>query len=284
MPGGDGLVGDINAFLRYASVQHYQNKVPEFCQSPLSSLPTEEKMSAEEELRIFDIYWFEHCILRKKQPSSSDPVLDIDEEVEPKLKLSSPPSFAVRSYSDQNLSSRDSFSTTSPDHQPPSPNSVLPLSKLQTILSGKEVGELSEVEENRAVFADGKERRRRGRRRNSSKSLSELEFEELKGFMDLGFVFSDEDKDSSLVSIIPGLQRLGKKAEEEEEKNNFVDEKTVISRPYLSEAWDVLDEKKAERKVKKKLMNWRINPDLGNEMEIKDQLRSWAHTVASTVR
>ncbi|MCL7043829.1 hypothetical protein MKW94_016938 [Papaver nudicaule] len=40
------------------------------------------------------------------------------------------------------------------------------------------------------------------------KSLSDLEFEELKGFMDLGFVFSEEDRNSSLI---PGLQRLGNK-------------------------------------------------------------------------
>ncbi|KAK7265997.1 hypothetical protein RIF29_18635 [Crotalaria pallida] len=44
------------------------------------------------------------------------------------------------------------------------------------------------------------------KKRRGSKSLSDLEFEELKGFVDLGFVFSEEDKDSSLATIIPGLQ------------------------------------------------------------------------------
>ncbi|GFS45552.1 hypothetical protein Acr_00g0096730 [Actinidia rufa] len=61
----------------------------------------------------------------------------------------------------------------------------------------------------------------------SSKSLSELEFEELKGFMDLDFVFSEEDTGSRLVSVIPGLQRLGRKAKEEASDDN------IISRPYL---------------------------------------------------
>ncbi|KAG6400542.1 hypothetical protein SASPL_137382 [Salvia splendens] len=44
-------------------------------------------------------------------------------------------------------------------------------------------------------------------RGGASKSLTELEVEELKGFMDLGFVFSDKDRDSNsrLASIIPGL-------------------------------------------------------------------------------
>ena len=71
----------------------------------------------------------------------------------------------------------------------------------------------------------------------SSKSWSELEFEELKGFMDLGFVFSEEDKDSSLVSVVPRLQRLGIKANEEVSDDN------IISRPYLSESWVFLDRK-----------------------------------------
>lgn len=94
--------------------------------------------------------------------------------------------------------------------------------------------------------------------------------------MDLGFVFSEEDKDSSLVSIIPGLQRLGKKDGEEE--IGGVDE-AKVSRPYLSEAWHGLERRKKEDA----LMNWRL-PALRNEMDMKDNLRWWAHTVASTLR
>ncbi|CBI30714.3 unnamed protein product, partial [Vitis vinifera] len=92
----------------------------------------------------------------------------------------------------------------------------------------------------------------RGRRRKKgmSKSLSDLEFDELKGFIDLGFVFSEGAKDSSLVSIIPGLHRLGKKDGEEEKT---VDE-SAVPRPYLSEAWEVLDRRKKENP----LMNWRV--------------------------
>ncbi|KAK9265568.1 hypothetical protein L1049_012458 [Liquidambar formosana] len=99
--------------------------------------------------------------------------------------------------------------------------------------------------------------------------------------MDLGFVFSEEDKDSRLVSIIPGLQRLGRKGvEDDDEKGKEVDE-SVVSRPYLSEAWDVLDRKEVEQPLL--LMDWRI-PASGNKMDMKDNLRFWAHTVASTVR
>lgn len=95
--------------------------------------------------------------------------------------------------------------------------------------------------------------------------------------MDLGFVFSDEDKDSTLVSIIPGLQRLGVAAEGGDDD----DDEALVSRPYLSEAWNVMEEKKVYEKPLMK--NWRIPVSGSTEMEIKDQLRCWAHTVASAV-
>ncbi|XP_021818333.1 F-box/LRR-repeat protein At5g63520-like [Prunus avium] len=116
-------------------------------------------------------------------------------------------------------------------------------------------------------------RRRRKKKKGESKSLTDLEFEELNGFMDLGFVFLEEDKeDSNLASIIPGLQRLGKKDGQDE-----VFDESTIPRSYLSKAWKVRDQRKRE----KPLMNWRF-PALGNEIDMKDNLRWWAHTVAST--
>ncbi|XP_056167456.1 uncharacterized protein LOC130138186 [Syzygium oleosum] len=107
--------------------------------------------------------------------------------------------------------------------------------------------------------------------------------------MDLGFVFLEEDKvDLSLVSIIPGLQRLGKKIKDGEEgadrhqedgdEKASVGESPVVARPYLSEAWEWWEEKRKEDP----LMNWKV-PALGNETEIRESLKWWAHTVASTV-
>ena len=96
--------------------------------------------------------------------------------------------------------------------------------------------------------------------------------------MDLGFVFSEEDKDSKLASLIPGLQRLGREDDEVQ-----CDDQSVVSdnnnKPYLSEAWDVLD----QRELRNPLLNWRV-PARGNEIDMKDNLRFWAHTVASIVR
>lgn len=170
------------------------------------------------------------------------------------------------------LSSKTSFNFSSSL----SPDSVLHRPKLSTILSGKEATEV-ETPIQRHVEESPKKitRRRRKKKKGESKSLTDLQFEELKGFMDLGFVFSEEDKeDSNLASIIPGLQRLGKKDGQDE-----VFDESAIPRPYLSEAWKVRDQRKRE----KPLMNWRF-PALGNEIDMKDNLRWWAHTVASTVR
>ncbi|KAM1368322.1 hypothetical protein PS1_001667 [Malus domestica] len=54
---------------------------------------------------------------------------------------------------------------------------------------------------------------------------------------------------------------------------------SAITRPYLSEAWEVRE----NRKIEKPLMNWRF-PALENEIDMKDNLKWWAYTVASTVR
>ncbi|KAI4332514.1 hypothetical protein L6164_017417 [Bauhinia variegata] len=244
-------------------------------------------MEADEILKLYDYYWFELNILKDKpkkpelldfpSKSAANPDLGIEEEAS-KSKISRIRTSHTRSMSDQ-LSSMasskdDSFS----------PDSVLFEPKLQTILSGKEVTDPEdEITENQpqthSELLPEKKIASRRRKKSGSKSLSDLEFEELKGFMDLGFIFSEEDKDSSLASIIPGLQRLGKKNEEEEDEHERDFDESAIQRPYLSEAWEVLDRRKKEDP----LLNWRI-PALNNETDIKNSLRWWAHAVASTVR
>ncbi|KAJ9690735.1 hypothetical protein PVL29_013075 [Vitis rotundifolia] len=230
-------------------------------------------MDAEEVLKLFDSCWFNLEIF-KEQPSSSSSMANTDQQIqeEPsKPVLSRSQTRHIRSISDQ-LSYATSFNPGSF-----SPDTVLE-PKLQPIPSGKEIREEENSTETRAGKASSKRVALAGGRRRTkgmSKSLSDLEFDELKGFIDLGFVFSEEDKDSSLVSIIPGLHRLGKKDGEEE---NTVDE-SAIPRPYLSEAWEVFDRRKKENPS----INWRV-PALSSETDMKDSLRSWAHTVASSVR
>ncbi|XP_054795028.1 uncharacterized protein LOC129305818 [Prosopis cineraria] len=235
-------------------------------------------MDAEEVLKLYDSCWFELKILEENSSSRitssslSDPHHKMDQESsEPKL-------LRIKTTHTRSLSDQLSSITTFNKHDTFSPNSVLQ-ADLQTIISGKQVTDPQVKEtarENLEVSpSDHKGTARRRRKKRANKSLSDLEFEELKGFMDLGFVFSEEDKDSSLASIIPGLQRLGKKDEKEDGSDNY----SAIQRPYLSEAWQVLDKQKKQSS----LMNWRV-PALNKEIDMKDSLRWWAHTVASTLK
>ena len=105
--------------------------------------------------------------------------------------------------------------------------------------------------------------------------------------MDLGFIFSEEDKNSNLAYIIPGLQRLGKNDDKIHENSDNKDEILVdesgssssISRPYLSESWEEMKKKRKESS----LFNPRV-PDPNSHVQMKNYLKFWAHTVASTVR
>ncbi|KAE8728758.1 hypothetical protein F3Y22_tig00004072pilonHSYRG00099 [Hibiscus syriacus] len=234
-------------------------------------------MEVEEIMNLFDSCWFEMEIFKKRSShltsTSFEPNPDLQtEENSTRLVVS----HHSRSMSDQLSLIRTSFIISSCDSF--SPDSVLHSPNLHKTMSGKGITE----EDAQESHSDMKITRRK---RGESKSLSDLEFEELKGFMDLGFVFSEEDnKDSRLVKIIPGLQRLRKKEQEEEEEeekeaDEDADKVPEVSRPYLSEAWKVSE----RRKENNPLMNWRV-PDLGNEIDMKDSLRWWAHTVASTVR
>ncbi|XP_057739540.1 uncharacterized protein LOC130956506 [Arachis stenosperma] len=258
-------------------------------------------MEAETVLKLFDSCWFGIQDMKEQEPCSSSSHENtnhqtkegISESEEPMLLRSQ--TIHTRSMSDQlgNMTCSMHDDSSSPELD------MLP-SKLQTILSGKDIMDTEHGERKAQVqvqlegFPNKKKNnnntsRGRKKKRRGSKSLSDLEFEELKGFMDLGFVFSEEDKDSSLASILPGLQRLGKKSvkneEDEEEEDDDDDEedeencdKAPVPRPYLSEAWKV-HKKKKENPLK----NWKV-PALNNENDIKDSLKLWAHTVASNVR
>jgi Protein of unknown function (DUF1685) len=114
-------------------------------------------------------------------------------------------------------------------------------------------------------------RKRSTKNRLARRSMSELELEELKGLMDLGFNFSDTEaeKDPRITNIVPGLRQ--RRVSDGEVK--------VAKQPYLSEVWRFRDE--AERR--RVLRDWRVLAN-GDERDVKEQLRRWAHVVASTVR
>ncbi|XP_052173669.1 uncharacterized protein LOC127788988 [Diospyros lotus] len=115
----------------------------------------------------------------------------------------------------------------------------------------------------------------------SCKSFSELELEEVKGFMDLGFNFRKEQLSPRMMILVPGLQRLGLKmssTEPEMKKDDNEGEggSTVILRPYLSEAWLI-------KRPDSPLLNLRL-PRVSAAADMKKHLRYWARTVASVIQ
>lgn len=138
-----------------------------------------------------------------------------------------------------------------------------------------------------------KQRKASGTRRVLEKSMScrtleELELEEVKGFMDLGFEFKKEHINPRMMRVIPGLQWLGMhqtKQETESEngtetvgdnkvKENEEDNRDIM-RPYLSEAWLI-------KRPDSPLLNLKV-PKLCSSSHMKKHLRFWAKTVASEI-
>ncbi|CAA7041056.1 unnamed protein product [Microthlaspi erraticum] len=86
-------------------------------------------------------------------------------------------------------------------------------------------------------------------------STSNLEYEELKGFMDLELV---KKYDGVVVEV--------------KEENR-------AARPCFSEAWDVCGGRKGKRQITPEI-KWRIPAPPINEVELKDHLKHWAHAAA----
>ncbi|WOG91784.1 hypothetical protein DCAR_0311036 [Daucus carota subsp. sativus] len=223
-------------------------------------------MAAEQVLELYDSYWFHLDIFTSKHTIPATILAGSQNQVEEESCLC--PQVEARSQSLYCLCSGTSFSPNSP-----SLDCGFFVPKLETVVSGKE-GRDDEVEV--PVRRRKVEKKQRRRNKKGSRSLTDLEFEELKGFMDLGFVFSEEDKDSRLVSIVPGLQRYGRRGDEE--TGNGQDHEYKVSRPYLSEAWGVVD----QTKVRNPLIDWRLRIPSG-ESDMKDLLKVWAQSVASAV-
>lgn len=242
-------------------------------------------MEAEDVVNLFESFWFYPKVFQKhlNLPAPEPRPVGQNQENSGIQRVPTKLSIHSRSRSHDHIIIKR-IKSFSPDSS--SPNSVLPKPHLETILSQKEISQ--EIPRTRTTLqvkkpSEGFRRARKG----SSKSLSELEFEELKGFMDLGFVFSEEDKNSSLVDIIPGLHRFGQKndCEVQEETTcgggggGVEDFGGSRARPYLSEAWEILEKENRENP----LTNWRV-PVVSNEIVMKDSLKWWAHAVASAVR
>ncbi|KAL0320394.1 UNVERIFIED_CONTAM: hypothetical protein Sradi_5300900 [Sesamum radiatum] len=188
-------------------------------------------MEAEEVLKLLDSFWFERPIFASKHSLPSPAAMIVhqkrDETEEPNPFRA--PNLQLRSFSARCLGVDTRSYLKDAAGNSTSPRSVIIKPKLQKILSGKEVVDFSR-DADKVEKSSGKKQCRIGKqeRKGMRRSSSALEFEEVKGFIDLGFVFTEEDKSSSLVSIIPGLQKWGDMAEDREK----VEENGRISRPY----------------------------------------------------
>ncbi|GMJ03015.1 hypothetical protein HRI_003970700 [Hibiscus trionum] len=124
------------------------------------------------------------------------------------------------------------------------------------------------------------------RKSTSCRSLKDLELEEVKGFMDLGFIFTKEHLNPTMIHVVPGLLRLGfpkriKSTEQDDElqKDDGTEQeekKRVVIRPYLSEAWLI-------KRPDSPLLNLRV-PRVSAAADMKKHLKFWARTVASVVQ
>lgn len=132
----------------------------------------------------------------------------------------------------------------------------------------------------------------------SMRSLGELELEELKGLMDLGFTFKTENINPRMMSLVPGLQRLrvGTHSNDKKTQNSSDDDdveelantdndhdggddevEVEVTRPYLSEAWLI-------KRPDSPLLNLRLPTRVSSAADMKKHLKSWARTVASEIQ
>ncbi|KAI3979122.1 hypothetical protein MKX01_016947 [Papaver californicum] len=225
-------------------------------------------MDEEQILNLFDSNWFYNDIVTTPSLISS---FATNPDLEFTFKPLKQEITRIQSSLLRFVNSQTSFTSSSPD-------SVLRPQQLQTISSGKEVSE----EEKNFDLSSGETRvasnklMLKGKRMNkmkSNKSLSDLEFEELKGFMDLGFRLGKKEN----LIIEPQEEEEEDKSRKLENNNKSVN----IQRPYLSEAWAILENKRKEEELPS--INWQV-PKLDSEIAMKYHLRNWAHTVAYAVR
>ncbi|XP_051200547.1 uncharacterized protein [Lolium perenne] len=255
--------------------------------------------AAEEAIALYDTYWFHRLVLHSYSPAPAPlpptpppPALEQQQQpgqapAESNRELQRAPTGLRHRRTRSDEAKTATFDTLEPLKIPHAHRA-----RLETILSGKDglAAPAPQLQPERRRRAGGRRRKQQARGR----SLSELEFEEVKGLRDLGFTFSEADVDAELASIVPGLRRLraaeekeAKKAEaaaaaacaeEEACRTRAASASAPRRRPYLSEAWE--DE---EAEVRRVLSTFRI-PAADGGADLKEHLRLWAHNVASAVR
>ncbi|KAL9239300.1 hypothetical protein vseg_013636 [Gypsophila vaccaria] len=122
----------------------------------------------------------------------------------------------------------------------------------------------------------------------NGKALRDLEQLELKGFADLGFEFKQDQHSPRTLTMIPGLKRLGEQTKTDindqnqtaitpskGKENEVGEEKNVVKKPYLSDAWSV-------KKPNSPLLRLRM-ARVSTAQDMKKCLKLWARTVATSI-
>ncbi|KAE8703277.1 Detected protein of unknown function [Hibiscus syriacus] len=163
----------------------------------------------------------------------------------------------IKSSGESSSSSRPM--ANSPDLLPPrhSHNKAMIFQRSSRLPRNQEVEAINNT--NEAPVARG---RHSNPKRMLQKSHSDLAFQELQGFKDLGFTFDNEDLSPDVLNILPGLQ------------GSKIDESKQARRPYLSEVWHV------QRPAPP--LPARVSKNSAEDM--KAQIKFWARAVATNVR
>lgn len=100
-------------------------------------------------------------------------------------------------------------------------------------------------------------RRQQQQKKKRPKGTSDLEIQELKGFMELGFDFSQDKLSPRLLDLLPGLKRL------------LIDHDNINKKTEFQESPPG---------------NWELPSLNATGVDLKEHLKIWAHSVASALK
>ncbi|GLT89747.1 hypothetical protein SLE2022_077200 [Rubroshorea leprosula] len=217
-----------------------------------------------------DHLWFHQIILFQESTSQ---VVTKTPEHQNKL-LSPSPSICVSSFPEAKVSK-----TVSPLQE----NVSLENSSMDD--SSKEDSVIKEIKRPRTLSVGTKTKLQKSM---SCRSLRDLELEEVKGFMDLGFIFNREHLNRPIMRVILGLQRFefhknndtnieqAKEDDAEDDTYKQEEEEGGVTRLYLSETWLI-------KRPSSPLLNLKFPRELAT-FDMKKYLRFWARNIALEIQ
>jgi hypothetical protein len=155
----------------------------------------------------------------------------------------------------------------------------IPSSRLKTAVSSVDQLRVPLAESNTEcqaqAQAQAQAQRKPRRRMKGTRSLTELEYDELRGWSDLGFKVSKDDLTPEVVSMLPGLKILG--SEDGLQPLRISSPRVRVYSPKHG-MW-------IPRRPESPVLNLHMPAAIGEGgVDMKSQLKFWARAVASTVR